>query len=193
MIKEFLGVGMQLYFIKYLFIFFSSTNTTPVVICPDNYRCDNDDDISDLIADLWISMTFFAVEDDQRKFLLEFFCFEDVKLSQAVVQSKNNYKQSPVQSPMSRLHYTPETSLLKKKSIDLQDCQQLKSSNLSHFAGIFHAAQSLPGVCKILQPFSDINRPESLVVDIVANQGHAWVKVIARKGQALHLIWAERA
>lgn len=33
-------------------------------------------------------------------------------------------------------------------------------------------------------------RTDNLVVDVVANQGHTWVKVIARKAQALHLIWA---
>ncbi|XP_061185667.1 UPF0415 protein C7orf25 homolog [Saccostrea echinata] len=68
----------------------------------------------------------------------------------------------------------------------------LKSSNLSHFAGCLHAAYNAPGVVQILCPFSMTGRTENLVVDVVANQGHTWVKVIARKAQALHLIWAGR-
>lgn len=65
-----------------------------------------------------------------------------------------------------------------------------KSSNLGHFAGCVHAAYNAPGVVQILSPFSMEGRTENLVVDVVANQGHTWVKVIARKAQALHLIWA---
>ena len=66
----------------------------------------------------------------------------------------------------------------------------LKSSNLGHFAGCIHAAYNAPGVVQILSPFAMDGRSENLVVDVVANQGQTWVKVIARKAQALHLIWA---
>ncbi|XP_078320372.1 UPF0415 protein C7orf25 homolog isoform X2 [Crassostrea virginica] len=68
----------------------------------------------------------------------------------------------------------------------------LKSSNLGHFAGCIHAAYNAPGVVQILSPFAMDGRSENLVVDVVANQGQTWVKVIARKAQALHLIWAGR-
>ncbi|XP_052090868.1 UPF0415 protein C7orf25 homolog [Mytilus californianus] len=68
----------------------------------------------------------------------------------------------------------------------------LKSSNLSHFSAIIHAATNLPKVRKILRPFRCKDRRDSLVVDIVAQDGRIWVKVIARKAQALHLIWAGR-
>lgn len=66
----------------------------------------------------------------------------------------------------------------------------LKSSNLSHFAAILHAINNLPNVQKILCPFSYKERVDNLVVDVVAQDCQVWVKVIARKAQALHLIWA---
>lgn len=66
----------------------------------------------------------------------------------------------------------------------------LKSSNLSHFAAILHAINHLPNVVKILSPFSTKDRTDSLIVDVVAQNGLLWMKVIARKAQALHLIWA---
>ncbi|KAK0049436.1 UPF0415 protein [Biomphalaria pfeifferi] len=70
------------------------------------------------------------------------------------------------------------------------NASHLKSSNLSHFASLVHALERLPGVVRVLQPFQSPSRPDSLVVDIVAGDGHLWVKVVARKGQALHLVWA---
>lgn len=68
----------------------------------------------------------------------------------------------------------------------------LQSSNLGHFAAVFHAATHLPGVVGVMQPFTSTCRQQSLFVDVVALQGRAWVKVIARKGQALHQVWAGR-
>ncbi|XP_056007687.1 UPF0415 protein C7orf25 homolog isoform X4 [Ostrea edulis] len=68
----------------------------------------------------------------------------------------------------------------------------LKSSNLSHYTGCLHAAYNAPQVTQILSPFSLEGRTENLVVDVVANQGYTWIKVIARKAQALHLVWAGR-
>ncbi|CAL1533495.1 unnamed protein product [Lymnaea stagnalis] len=73
---------------------------------------------------------------------------------------------------------------------DRVQASHIKSSNLSHFASLVHAAERLPGVVRVLQPFSLPSRADSLVVDIVAGNGHIWVKVIARKAQALHLVWA---
>lgn len=70
------------------------------------------------------------------------------------------------------------------------DESHLRSSNLSHYLGVIHAAENLPDVSQILQAFRCPGRTESLHVDVVAGQGHLWIKVIARKGQALHLIWA---
>ena len=66
----------------------------------------------------------------------------------------------------------------------------LQSSNLSHFAAIVHAATHLPGVIRVMRPFTSPDRQHNLLVDVVADQGRSWVKVVARKGQALHLVWA---
>ena len=66
----------------------------------------------------------------------------------------------------------------------------LQSSNLSHFAAVVHAATCLPGVTRVLRSFTAPDRQHNLLVDVVADQGRSWVKVVARKGQALHLVWA---
>ncbi|XP_021341652.1 UPF0415 protein C7orf25 homolog [Mizuhopecten yessoensis] len=77
-----------------------------------------------------------------------------------------------------------------RKKTDFIHESQLKSSNLCHFAGILHAMQVIPGVVSMMTAVHSPNRTSSLHVDIVAGQGQVWVKVIARKAQALHLIWA---
>ncbi|XP_060575092.1 UPF0415 protein C7orf25 homolog [Ruditapes philippinarum] len=69
------------------------------------------------------------------------------------------------------------------------DITNLRSSNLSHYAGVLHSADNLQDVTHILQAFSCPGRTEALHMDVVAGQGHIWVKVVARKAQALHLIW----
>lgn len=85
---------------------------------------------------------------------------------------------------------------LKRRRKTFKDCDirvqehHLHSSNLSHFAAILHAVHNLPKVKHILRPFSSTDRSESMVVDVVAQDGLVWVKAIARKAQALHLIWA---
>ncbi|XP_059155669.1 UPF0415 protein C7orf25 homolog [Physella acuta] len=77
-----------------------------------------------------------------------------------------------------------------KRKRDVIQGNHLNSSNLGHYASLIHAAESLPGVVQILQPFTLPTRPDNLVVDVVCGQGHIWVKVIARKSQALHLVWS---
>jgi len=69
------------------------------------------------------------------------------------------------------------------------DASSLKSSNLSHYVGILHTVQQVPDVIQILQAFHLPTRTEPLHVDVVGGQGHVWVKVIARKCQALHQVW----
>lgn len=79
---------------------------------------------------------------------------------------------------------------LHHKNATIQE-NHLRSSNLNHYAGILYMSECLPQVTSILQPFSVQSRiTGSLVVDIVCNHGLTWVKVIARKAQALHLVWA---
>lgn len=70
------------------------------------------------------------------------------------------------------------------------DVTHLRSSNLSNYAGVLHAVDNLPFVTNILQAFSCPGRTDPLHVDVVAYHGHVWVKIVARKAQALHLIWA---
>jgi hypothetical protein len=69
----------------------------------------------------------------------------------------------------------------------------LRSSNLGHYAGIVLAAVRMSSVSHVLQPFSMPGRADSMVVDVVAAHGKMWIKVIARKAQALHLIWAGKS
>jgi hypothetical protein len=78
---------------------------------------------------------------------------------------------------------------LRHADVDTQ-AASLQSSNLGHFAAILHAAAHLPGVTGIFQPFAIPDCKHGLVVDVVAEEGAAWVKVVARKGQALHQVWA---
>ena len=70
------------------------------------------------------------------------------------------------------------------------DSSHLRSSNLSHYLGIVHATGRLPEVTHVLQAFRCPARTDALHADIVAGQGQLWVKVVARKAQALHLVWA---
>ncbi|CAI9728074.1 Hypothetical predicted protein [Octopus vulgaris] len=68
----------------------------------------------------------------------------------------------------------------------------LRSSNLHHYAAILYTAtQCTSNLVGILQPFSSCGL-RSLMVDVVCGHGLIWLKVIARKAQALHLIWAGR-
>jgi hypothetical protein len=66
----------------------------------------------------------------------------------------------------------------------------LSSSNLVNLQGVVDAVETFPDVCQVLQPFQCPGYEHPLVVDVVCNHGYTWVKVIARKAQALHLIWA---
>ncbi|KAL3831584.1 hypothetical protein ACJMK2_023322 [Sinanodonta woodiana] len=83
-----------------------------------------------------------------------------------------------------------EVRFLKSLENTAFDECRLKSSNLGHYAALVHAIENASGVTQVVQPFSCTNRTESLYVDVVALKGLAWIKVVARKAQALHLIWA---
>ena len=60
-------------------------------------------------------------------------------------------------------------------------------------AGLLDVIDTFPGTEEVLKCFRacrcDKPRP-SLVVDVICNHGNAWVKVVARKAQATHLVWA---
>ncbi|XP_066543239.1 UPF0415 protein C7orf25 homolog [Amia ocellicauda] len=71
----------------------------------------------------------------------------------------------------------------------------LQSTNLTHLKAIVESAESLEDVVSVLHVFSyedQTGEKQTLVVDVVANAGHTWVKAIGRKAEALHNIWQGR-
>ncbi|XP_072219239.1 UPF0415 protein C7orf25 homolog [Leuresthes tenuis] len=71
----------------------------------------------------------------------------------------------------------------------------LHSTNLTHLTAIVDSAQSLEDVVALLHVFAyqdASGRRQTLVVDVVANGGHTWVKAVGRKAEALHNIWQGR-
>lgn len=71
----------------------------------------------------------------------------------------------------------------------------LQSTNLTHLTAIVESAESLEGVVALLHVFSyqdAAGSRQTLVVDVVANGGHTWVKAVGRKAEALHNIWQGR-
>ncbi|KAM8838198.1 UPF0415 protein C7orf25 homolog isoform 1-T2 [Synchiropus picturatus] len=71
----------------------------------------------------------------------------------------------------------------------------LHSTNLTHLTAIVETAESLEGVVSLLHVFTyqdDSGDKKTLVVDVVANGGHTWVKAVGRKAEALHNIWQGR-
>ncbi|XP_053114765.1 UPF0415 protein C7orf25 homolog [Hemicordylus capensis] len=71
----------------------------------------------------------------------------------------------------------------------------LQSTNLTHLQAIIESAENLKEVVGVLHVFAyedNFGEKQSLVVDVVANSGHTWVKSIGRKAEALHNIWLGR-
>lgn len=71
----------------------------------------------------------------------------------------------------------------------------LQSTNLTHLKAIVESAESLEGVVSVLHVFAyegPDGQKQTLVVDVVANSGHTWIKAIGRKAEALHNIWQGR-
>lgn len=71
----------------------------------------------------------------------------------------------------------------------------LHSTNLTHLTAIVESAESLEGVVALLHVFTYQDAGgcrQTLVVDVVANEGHTWVKAVGRKAEALHNIWQGR-
>ncbi|XP_040002250.1 UPF0415 protein C7orf25 homolog [Xiphias gladius] len=71
----------------------------------------------------------------------------------------------------------------------------LHSTNLTHLTAIVQSAESLEDVVALLHVFTyqeASGRRRTLVVDVVANGGHTWVKAVGRKAEALHNIWQGR-
>ncbi|XP_077159668.1 UPF0415 protein C7orf25 homolog [Paroedura picta] len=71
----------------------------------------------------------------------------------------------------------------------------LQSTNLTHLQAVLESAENLEAVVAVLRVFAyedSLGEKQSLVVDVVANNGHTWVKAIGRKAEALHNIWLGR-
>ncbi|KAG7219152.1 hypothetical protein INR49_006311 [Caranx melampygus] len=71
----------------------------------------------------------------------------------------------------------------------------LHSTNLTHLTAIVESAESLEDVVALLHVFTyqdASGHRQTLVVDVVANGGHTWVKAVGRKAEALHNIWQGR-
>uniref|UniRef100_A0A8B9KJX7 Chromosome 7 open reading frame 25 n=1 Tax=Astyanax mexicanus TaxID=7994 RepID=A0A8B9KJX7_ASTMX len=71
----------------------------------------------------------------------------------------------------------------------------LQSTNLTHLRAIVESAESIENVVSVLHVFAyegPDGQKQTLVVDVVANGGHTWVKSIGRKAEALHNIWQGR-
>ncbi|XP_016380646.1 UPF0415 protein C7orf25 homolog [Sinocyclocheilus rhinocerous] len=71
----------------------------------------------------------------------------------------------------------------------------LQSTNLTHLRAIVESAENLENVVSVLHVFTyegPDGQKQTLVVDVVANGGHTWVKAIGRKAEALHNIWQGR-
>lgn len=71
----------------------------------------------------------------------------------------------------------------------------LQSTNLTHLKAIVESAENLEEVVSVLRVFGytdTLGEKQTLVVDVVANGGHTWVKAIGRKAEALHNIWLGR-
>lgn len=71
----------------------------------------------------------------------------------------------------------------------------LQSTNLTHLTAIVDSAESLEDVSALLHVFTYLDATgcrQTLVVDVVANGGHTWVKAVGRKAEALHNIWQGR-
>ncbi|NWU99203.1 CG025 protein, partial [Upupa epops] len=71
----------------------------------------------------------------------------------------------------------------------------LQSTNLTHLQAVIQSAENLEDVVSVLHVFTYEDRfgdKQTLVVDVVANGGHTWVKAVGRKAEALHNIWLGR-
>ncbi|XP_029381246.1 UPF0415 protein C7orf25 homolog [Echeneis naucrates] len=71
----------------------------------------------------------------------------------------------------------------------------LHSTNLTHLTAIVESAENLEDVVALLHVFTyqdACGARQTLVVDVVANGGHTWVKAVGRKAEALHNIWQGR-
>lgn len=65
----------------------------------------------------------------------------------------------------------------------------MKSTNLLFLEAVLATAEQEKDLRAVFKPFWDITRELSYVVDVVADNGHYWIKVTARNASALHRTW----
>ncbi|XP_022239913.1 UPF0415 protein C7orf25 homolog isoform X2 [Limulus polyphemus] len=68
--------------------------------------------------------------------------------------------------------------------------EQLRSTNLPYLAALFNCSMTVEDLVEVLKPFpytNQNNKQQKIVVDIVAGCGETWIKVVARKPQALFM------
>lgn len=90
-----------------------------------------------------------------------------------------------IQAELTFLKSLEEGKVIPKKN-------QLRSTNLSHLDALLHTAESFDHVIAVLRPVqyeTDDGYVSSLMVDVVGHNGRSWVKVTARRAEALHRIW----
>ena len=69
----------------------------------------------------------------------------------------------------------------------------IKSSNLLHLESVLKTVEESSGVVSLFKPvmpsghLSDCSTPQ--VIDVIADGGLSWIKVVARNAIALHKIW----
>ncbi|XP_063965601.1 UPF0415 protein C7orf25 homolog isoform X2 [Lytechinus pictus] len=90
-----------------------------------------------------------------------------------------------IQSELTFIKSLQEGKVLPKKN-------QLKSTNLSHLDALLHTVETFDHVTAVLRPVhyeTEDGYVSSLLVDVVGHKGKSWVKITARKAEALHRIW----
>lgn len=67
----------------------------------------------------------------------------------------------------------------------------VNSTNLLHLEGVLHMCQYAPKVTAVESTFkyNDGRTLQTAVVDVISNEGSLWIKLFARKRQALHKKW----
>jgi hypothetical protein len=68
--------------------------------------------------------------------------------------------------------------------------EHIACSNLAHQASVIEELFSVVAPCAVMQPYTVAGRDgeeRKVVVDIVCEKGHVWVKVVARNPRALAL------
>lgn len=70
----------------------------------------------------------------------------------------------------------------------------LRSTNLIHLEALTYTAEHIGNVTSVISPLKFLTRDQdkiNIVVDVIGHNGKAWIKVTARKAEALHRTWED--